>query len=69
MWLNNILETIGNTPLIKINNITKVKLSLDIIYLPGINRPECEINNQLFHHPPKATSGLKKRTDGFCPTA
>ncbi len=23
MWLNNILETIGNTPLIKINNITK----------------------------------------------
>jgi cystathionine beta-synthase len=23
MWLNNILETIGNTPLIKLNNITK----------------------------------------------
>jgi len=23
MWLNNILDTIGNTPLIKINNITK----------------------------------------------
>ena len=23
MWLNNILETIGNTPMIKINNITK----------------------------------------------
>ena len=23
MWLNNILETIGNTPLIKLNKITK----------------------------------------------
>ncbi|HNH21290.1 MAG TPA: pyridoxal-phosphate dependent enzyme, partial [Ferruginibacter sp.] len=23
MWLNNILETIGDTPLIKINKITK----------------------------------------------
>ena len=23
MWLNNIIETIGNTPLIKINKITK----------------------------------------------
>ena len=35
------------------------------MYLPSINRPECEINNQLFHYPPKATSGLKKRTYGF----
>ncbi len=23
MWYNNILETIGNTPLVKLNNITK----------------------------------------------
>jgi cysteine synthase len=34
MWLNNILETIGNTPLIKLNKITKdLKLNIALFLL------------------------------------